>query len=61
MLQLRDRTLRAIYFRRFWRTLRQRPDGILLRTYAIRCVLHFHFYRLARQLEANDRPLINTL
>jgi hypothetical protein len=60
MLQIPDRSLRGLYFRRFLSALRQRPDGVLLRLYAIRCAMHFHLHQLTQQLQAKDRPLINT-
>jgi len=60
MVQLRDRSLRKIYFRRFFAALRQRPDGILLRTYALKCALHCHFHQVAGELQAHDRALLNT-
>jgi radical SAM superfamily enzyme YgiQ (UPF0313 family) len=60
MLQIPDRGLRGFYLRRVVSALRQRPDGVLLRLYAIRCAMHFHLYLLTRQLQAKDRPLINT-
>jgi radical SAM superfamily enzyme YgiQ (UPF0313 family) len=60
LLRVRDGSLRRIYLRRFWGALRRRPDGILLRTYALKCALHYHFHQLARRLQASDRPVINT-
>jgi hypothetical protein len=60
MIQMHDRRLRKIYIRRLLTALRKRPDGVLLRLYAIRCVMHFHFSQLAQALQARDGPLINT-
>jgi len=60
LLRLRDSTLRRIYLQRCLGALRQRPDGVLLRLYLLRCAVHFHLYHLARLLQARDRPLINT-
>jgi len=60
MLQIGDGGLRSVYFRRFLAALRQRPDGVLLRFYAMRCTMHFHIHRLAMQLRSEDKPLINT-
>ena len=45
MLLMRDRSLRKIYLRRILGVLRRRPDGILLKLYAIRCATHFHLHR----------------
>jgi len=60
MLLMRDRRLRKIYFRRFAAALRTRPDGVLLRLYAIRCAMHFHLHELTLRLQARDGQLINT-
>jgi hypothetical protein len=60
LLRLRDSGLRRIYLQRCLGALRQRPDGVLLRLYLLRCAVHFHLYHLARLLQARDRPLINT-
>lgn len=60
ILQVRDRSLRRIYLRRFWRALRRRPDALVLRTYAFRCAFHYHFYRLVHRLQAQDHAPINT-
>jgi radical SAM superfamily enzyme YgiQ (UPF0313 family) len=55
-----DHSLRKIYLRRVLGALRKRPDGVLLKFYAIRCATHFHFHQLARQLRAHDGSLLNT-
>lgn len=60
MLMMRDRSLRKIYLQRVLGVLRRRPDGVLLRLYAIRCVTHFHLHQLTRQLRAHDGSLLNT-
>jgi len=60
MLQMRDRRLRRFYLGRVIGALRRRPDGVLLRLYAIRCAMHFHLHALTRQLRTDDGRLINT-
>lgn len=60
IFHMRDRRLRKIYIRRLLTAVRKRPDGVLLRLYAIRCVMHFHFSTLAQALRAHDGRLINT-
>jgi len=60
LLRLPDRGLRRIYVQRFLAALRKRPDAGLMRMYALRCAIHFHFHQLVHQLQARDRPLINT-
>ena len=58
--ECRTATCERVYFNRIRGVLHKRPDGILLRLYAIRCAMHFHLYQLARQLRLHDVPLINT-
>jgi radical SAM superfamily enzyme YgiQ (UPF0313 family) len=60
MLLTGDHSLRKIYLRRVLGALRNRPDGVLLKLYAIRCATHFHFHQLTRQLRAHDGSLLNT-
>jgi radical SAM superfamily enzyme YgiQ (UPF0313 family) len=55
-----DHSLRKIYLRRVLGALRKRPDGVLLKLYAIRCATHFHFHQLTRHLRAHDGSLLNT-
>lgn len=38
---MNDRVLRRIYLGRFFGALRSRPDGVLMRLYAIRVAMHF--------------------
>ena len=44
----------------FRRRFRRRPDGVLLRLYVIRCLMHYHLLALSRQLEREDASPINT-
>ncbi|HUI95943.1 MAG TPA: radical SAM protein [Xanthobacteraceae bacterium] len=60
ILQLNDNSLRKLYLGRVIGALRRRPDGVLLRLYAIRCAMHFHLHALTRQLRTQDGRLINT-
>jgi radical SAM superfamily enzyme YgiQ (UPF0313 family) len=60
VLRVRDRCLRKIYLRRLLSALWQRPDGVFLRLYAIRCAMHFHFYALAGKLQTQSGRSINT-
>ena len=60
IVQMRGRSLRRTYIRRFWGALRRRPDALVARTYALRCAAHYHFYQLARRLQARDEAPINT-
>ena len=52
-----DKALRAEYRRRLWTVLRRRPRVKLLRAYAIKCALHFHFDRLVTTMLAERAKL----
>jgi radical SAM superfamily enzyme YgiQ (UPF0313 family) len=58
--QMREPTLRNFYLRRFMGAIRQRPDGVLLRLYVIRCLMHYHLLVLSRQLQREGAAPINT-
>ncbi len=45
-----QRDLRRDYAKRMWTALRRRPSLHLLRVYAIKCALHYHFDRLIAQM-----------
>jgi radical SAM superfamily enzyme YgiQ (UPF0313 family) len=58
--QMREPTLRNFYLCRFMGAIRQRPDGVLLRLYVIRCLMHYHLLVLSRRLQHEDAAPINT-
>src|SRR5258706_16302334 len=58
--RLPDRSLRNLYFRRFWRFFQSRRNPAALRVYAMKCAVHHHMYQLVGALQARDRPLVNT-
>jgi radical SAM superfamily enzyme YgiQ (UPF0313 family) len=58
--QMRDKALRNFYLRRFMGAIRHRPDGVLLRLYVIRCLMHYHLLALSRQLRREGAAPINT-
>jgi hypothetical protein len=45
-----QRDLRRDYAKQMWTALRRRPGLHLLRVYAIKCALHYHFDRLITQM-----------
>ncbi len=59
-VQMRDSALRNFYLRRFMGAIRHRPDGVLLRLYVIRCLMHYHLLVLSRQLRRDGVAPINT-
>jgi Domain of unknown function (DUF4070) len=60
LLGVRDRDLRAVYRQRFLRFLQARPSAVMVRSYALRCAIHFHMYRLVRVLQTGNGTLVNT-
>jgi hypothetical protein len=59
-IRVPDKSLRAIYLRRFWRAARARRSPVVALIYAFRCAIHYHMHRLVETLSARDRPLVNT-
>ena len=45
-----DKQLRREYRRRLWNVIKRRPSLTLLRAYCVKCALHYHYDRLARQM-----------
>jgi radical SAM superfamily enzyme YgiQ (UPF0313 family) len=58
--KMRDGAQRNFYLLRFMGAIRRRPDGVLLRLYMIRCLMHYHLLVLSRQLQRDDAAPINT-
>jgi radical SAM superfamily enzyme YgiQ (UPF0313 family) len=55
-----DAELRREYTRRLWRMAKLRPEPKVLRVFAIRCVMHYHYHILARMLAGRQGPLVNS-
>ena len=49
--------LKRDYRRRLWAVIRRRPRLRLLRIYAVKCALHYHFDRLIAQMKAERAEL----
>jgi radical SAM superfamily enzyme YgiQ (UPF0313 family) len=60
MRKVPDRTLRQVYRRRFWNTLRRRPSAVVLQTYAIKCAMHYHAHALIADMRKGSR-FVNTI
>ena len=58
-LRVEDRKLRSTYRSRIWNAWRRR-DPLLLFGYAMRCIMHYHHYRMARDVAAGRERVINT-
>jgi radical SAM superfamily enzyme YgiQ (UPF0313 family) len=52
-----DPVLKRDYRRRLWAVIRRRPRLRLLRIYAVKCALHYHFDRLIAQMKADRAEL----
>jgi radical SAM superfamily enzyme YgiQ (UPF0313 family) len=51
--------LRREYRQRLWRVFKTRPKPSVLRTYAIRCAMHYHFQTLVRRMTGEAGTVIN--
>jgi radical SAM superfamily enzyme YgiQ (UPF0313 family) len=60
LLRIPDGTLRTTYRQRMWHFFQSRRSPVLVKSYALKCALHYHMYQLALVLQNRDRPLINT-
>ena len=54
-----DESLRRDYRLRLWTVVKRRPRLHLLRVYAIKCALHFHFDRLITRMLAERAQLMD--
>jgi radical SAM superfamily enzyme YgiQ (UPF0313 family) len=52
--------LRAEYRRRLGRLLRQRREPATLFVYLIKCAMHYHHYTMAREMAAQESPVVNS-
>jgi hypothetical protein len=53
-----DKSLRRDYRLRLWTVVKRRPSIQLLRTYAIKCALHYHFTRLIAEMVVTRAALV---
>jgi radical SAM superfamily enzyme YgiQ (UPF0313 family) len=60
LTKVSDPELRRDYFRRFWSSLRARPEPVPLFIYAIKCAIHWHMYNFAKILRTQTRRPVNT-
>jgi radical SAM superfamily enzyme YgiQ (UPF0313 family) len=57
MREVPDASLRRDYRGRLWKVIKRRPRLQLVRFYAVKCALHFHFDRLIAQMIADRAQL----
>lgn len=57
MRGIEDPALKRDYRRRLWTVIRRRPRLRLLRIYAVKCALHYHFGRLIAQMKTERSEL----
>jgi len=55
-----EAALRREYRRRLWRILRTRRDPALLHVYAVKCVMHYHAHKLARDMAGPAGAVVNS-
>jgi hypothetical protein len=60
MRKVPEAALRREYTRRLWQLLKARPEPHILRIYAIRCAMHYHFLALAEKLAGGRDPIVNS-
>jgi radical SAM superfamily enzyme YgiQ (UPF0313 family) len=60
MWRVPEKALRRVYFRRLAGLLRVRRDPALVLIYAIKCAMHYHTYRLARQMATDGGAIVNS-
>jgi radical SAM superfamily enzyme YgiQ (UPF0313 family) len=60
MWHVPEARLRRVYRRQFARAWARRRDPNVLLVYALKCVMHYHHYTLARQMAAGTGPVPNT-
>jgi Domain of unknown function (DUF4070) len=52
-----DGTLRREYRRRLMRAAWRRPEPEIIQSYAIKCAMHFHTYRLVQEMRSQPQLL----
>ena len=60
MRLVEDDGLREIYRRRLANVRRTRRDPNFTFIYALKCIMHYHYHKMVRQMTQDDRVLINT-
>jgi radical SAM superfamily enzyme YgiQ (UPF0313 family) len=55
-----DRALRAEYRRRCFHAFRTRRTPHVLRSYALRCAMHYHAHQLVNVLQSRNRAVVNS-
>jgi radical SAM superfamily enzyme YgiQ (UPF0313 family) len=61
MRRVPDLSLRAEYRRRIWKLLRHRPEPALFFLYMLKCAMHYHHFRLVKDMTSTDAPVYNTI
>ncbi len=59
MLNVPDPALRSVYRRRVFRMARARPDPAVLFGYVLKCAMHYHYRRMARDMLHDGGLVIN--
>ena len=59
LVRVPEPALRRVYARQIWRVLRRKPMPTMLFVYALRAAMHYHGWRLARDMAAPDAKIVN--
>jgi radical SAM superfamily enzyme YgiQ (UPF0313 family) len=60
MRNIPEAALRKEYRKRLWRLVKARPETNVWVVYLIKCLMHYHHYTLARQMETGDSRVVNS-
>jgi hypothetical protein len=61
MSNIPEAELRREYRRRLWRLAAARPDPNLWILYVLKCAMHYHQYRMARQMASGRTQVYNSI
>ena len=57
--RIHDAALRREYLRRIVGVLRRRRDLAIFEGYVVKCAMHYHHYRMAREMAGGVQPVLN--
>jgi radical SAM superfamily enzyme YgiQ (UPF0313 family) len=60
MRRVPDAGLRREYRRRIWKLVKVRRDPAVVLMYVLKCAMHYHHYRMSRDMAADGAPVYNS-
>ncbi|MFO0952114.1 MAG: B12-binding domain-containing radical SAM protein [Isosphaeraceae bacterium] len=60
MLRVPDASLRREYRRRIWGLLKTRREPLLIVAYVIKCAMHYHAHKMAKNMAQGRSPIYNS-